>query len=76
MRLVGLSLTTCSTEKPRRSRVNLSALSQTLRAALERERTSMPMPLCWMPCPGKAYTVFGAASRAVADITRSAPTLA
>ncbi len=73
MRLVGLSRTTCSTEKPSVSRVKLSALSHTLRAALERARTSMPMPLCWMPCPGNAYTVFGAASWAVADITRSEP---
>ena len=36
----------------------------------------MPMPLCWMPWPGKAYAVFGAASRAVADITNSPATLA
>ena len=28
------------------SRVNVSAESHTLRAALERARTSMPMPLC------------------------------
>ncbi|CFE48778.1 Uncharacterised protein [Mycobacterium tuberculosis] len=54
MMLVGLSRTTCSTEKPRVSRVNLSAVSHTLRAALERARTSMPMPLCWMPWPGNA----------------------
>ena len=49
IKLVGLSRTTCSTEKPRVSRVNLSAVSHTLRAALDRPRTSMPMPLCWMP---------------------------
>ena len=54
-----MSRTTCSTEKPSVSRVNLSAVSHTLRAALDRARTSMPMPLCWMPWPGKAYTVFG-----------------
>ena len=66
-----MSRTTCSTEKPSVSRVNLSAVSHTLRAALDRARTSMPMPLCWMPCPGNAYTVLGASNCAVADITRS-----
>ena len=35
------------------SRVNWSAVSHTLRAALDRARTLMPMPLCWMPWPGK-----------------------
>ena len=32
----------------------LVGASHTLRAALDRARASRPMPLCWMPWPGKA----------------------
>ena len=52
-------------------RLVCAPVSHSFRAALLRARTSMPMPLCWMPWLGNAYTVFSAASRAVADITSS-----
>ena len=68
---VGLSRTTARIEKPRASRVWLSARSQTSRAAAERDRASRPMPWLWMPWPGKAYVVRGAATTASATIASS-----
>ena len=51
---VGLSRTIASTEKPSFSRVTASASSHTARAAAELERAARPMPLDWIPWPGKA----------------------